>query len=100
MVFGRTGLITAAPESEAENASKLLVYPNPANTTLTVRTPAFTGSGTLRLLNGLGRTVREQPTAAWQTEIHLSVGDLPSGFYLLQVTHGKSVFSEGVVIGR
>ena len=71
--------LTAA--AAATEAAGFLAFPNPATETLTLRQPAQT-AGRVRLLDALGREVRQQ--AALPTETTLSVAALVSGLYTAQ----------------
>lgn len=71
-----TGMIASA------QTTSLLVFPNPASTTLSVILPARTGS--LRIVAGDGRTMLTRAGAQGPT--NLSTADLPSGAYAVEVT--------------
>lgn len=66
------------------------VYPNPARQTFVVQLPVAPRPTRLelRLLDGLGRVVRQQPVPAQQTTATVSVQGLPAGIYMVQLTGG------------
>ncbi|MBF9143793.1 serine hydrolase [Hymenobacter properus] len=68
----------AAPASEAAGYG---AFPNPAAETLTLRQPAL-AAASVRLLDALGRVVRQQPAAGMETSV--SVVTLAPGLYTAQ----------------
>ncbi len=82
----------------AQQALRVLAYPNPARTELRVSGWAAGDAVTLILYDALGRSVRQLTTS--QGQAMLSVGDLPAGFYSLTVRTAQGTQIEKVVIER
>lgn len=72
---------------------QLSVYPNPANTTLTINADLNTFDE-IRILNTYGQAVRQVFTN------RLNVSDLAPGLYYLQFLSGEQIVTEKVVIER
>lgn len=78
------------------NSSVLSVYPVPANDWVTIEL----SSGkqlTISMFNGCGQFVRE---VVFFRKGKLNVSDLPSGFYLVQVNDGKTIYSKFLLISH
>ncbi|MBO2008990.1 T9SS type A sorting domain-containing protein [Hymenobacter negativus] len=69
-------------------ATKALLYPNPARSSITFTTEAVTS---YRVLNQLGQALLQGPTEVGTTNV--AIGQLPTGLYLLelQTATGRSV---------
>jgi Secretion system C-terminal sorting domain len=85
------GLVGNAAPSDAHG---IAVYPNPFAQTLTVEVPqAWRADAQVQLIDLSGRTVLSQPLQSTQ----LSVAQLPSGSYILQVSSSKGVYHKQVI---
>jgi hypothetical protein len=96
--FGAAG--PTATAAEALSAA-LLLYPNPAHTTLTVSLPALPGSIIdATLLDALGRPAlhRQQPAAPAGTSFQLPVLALAPGIYTLRLRTATATITRRVVI--
>ncbi len=84
---------TPAPAAySAPAAAEVAVYPNPATTELTLElTTAYVGRVTVRVVDGMGRAVRQLVVekAVGELRAGIDVGDLPGGVYRLQVLQGQ-----------
>lgn len=100
---GMAGTITVQPlgtRADAPAASNLAAYPNPVSATRDERVSvSFTQragtEGRLRLLNVIGRVVREVPirraTETGEASVALSVEELPAGVYFASLVLGERV---------
>lgn len=73
--------LASATSNGSGTSSFLGMYPNPASTWVTVRTEAAPASQKVRVLDRLGRCVREQVLPAYSTELELSLAQLTAGVY-------------------
>jgi hypothetical protein len=87
-------------EAETDNVLKAVVQPNPvrSNFTLTFTAP-LPASGSATLLNEFGQRLSEQVLQAGDTHLDWNVGDLPGGFYFLEVVT-KDGFREVLKVVR
>ncbi|NOU46328.1 MAG: PKD domain-containing protein [Bacteroidales bacterium] len=70
-----------------EKYPTLVLYPNPANEMITIRTGTLTGNQAILIVSDLsGRVVLRQAVAAGLTEIQLPVSTLRPGCYLITFT--------------
>ncbi len=75
-------------------ARAVKVYPNPANDRLYIRhLPAQENSGTLRLIDRLGRIVLEQPFFQ-SPNAELDISSLTDGIYFLEVSSAVEVLNK------
>ena len=74
-----------ASASPAAVADVLLAVPNPAAGSVTLRRGVAAGSGAVRVLDALGRSVRQGYFAAGQTDLVVPISDLASGVYLVEL---------------
>jgi hypothetical protein len=66
----------------------LRLFPNPAGDFVNLTIPShFTANSDLRIINIYGSVVKSQNVT--ESEIWISLEDLPSGFYVVAVTDGK-----------
>jgi hypothetical protein len=76
--------------------SSLLVYPNPAGTTVTYYSPL--NKSTVEILNAFGQELFQSETAeGWQT---ISVEELPEGMYFLKITRAPLLFFSVIIVQR
>ncbi|MCB0795784.1 MAG: hypothetical protein KDB88_13710 [Flavobacteriales bacterium] len=72
-------------------ALSLEVYPSPVQRSCTFSASRSVPGASLRLVDGMGRTIRDLPFAAWERQITVDVSDLPGGLY-----HATIVSAEGL----
>lgn len=87
-------MFTVAIETVSQQPD-FTVYPNPAHEILTV---VLSETGTITLLDPLGRTVKSFGEQRGKTE--LAVSDLPAGVYFLRVETAKGASVRKIVIDR
>lgn len=94
--------LNAVPVQEPGKAPAiyLTVSPNPAGETATTHY-RLSGNreGRLRLVDGLGRVLRDVELPGGDGKITLSLGDLPAGLYRVRVSDEAAV-AEGVLVKR
>lgn len=84
---------------EENAADAVTVYPNPANDVIYVSAPEV-NSGTVRLMNLAGVTVRNQVLNG-ADRVRLDVRDVPAGVYMIQtISSGQVLDAQRVVIAR
>ncbi|WEK19818.1 MAG: S8 family serine peptidase [Candidatus Pedobacter colombiensis] len=90
----------------------IVVYPNPSNTELKIRYQTTDKSGkaiitttekdtqnfSVKLLNKLGKVLKEGKTTLMSKDITLQVADLPNDTYFLHIYEGKNITKKQVVI--
>ena len=83
-------------EQSAVNSQQVFVFPNPANTQITVATPLQKGS--IYLYNALGQLTYQQIITTTHTQIEIY--DIPNGLYFISVydANGQLSGSERVVV--
>ena len=88
--------------AEATTATGLLVYPNPANSTVTAQYNYGIEANRTRaiiLYDMLGREVLKQMATGVQNTTSLSTSNLPAGSYLLRMTEdGRAIQSQKLTI--
>lgn len=72
--------------SEVENG--LLIYPNPANNSLFIKTQ-LNQIRSIRIINSLGQEVLSRPISS--NQVQLDVSGLPSGWYMVEVATENEV---------
>ena len=85
---------------EAALAALVGLFPNPAHhaATLTLPAEASRAAGTVRLLDGLGRSVRTLPLPAGTTRLALDLAGLPPGLYTVQVLAGPLALAKRLLV--
>lgn len=92
-----TGFRVTIPLATATGAAVgFAVYPNPAQTVLNVVAPKTAAITSLRLCDGLGRTIRTWAGSAVTPQLDLT-GFTP-GVYSLQIVSGRLIATQRVVI--
>jgi hypothetical protein len=87
------------PDSKMPDQIK--VYPVPAKENITIDLNSFTCSvSEIRLINTLGKVVKEYTALSDQDVYNLSVMDLPDGIYFIQLQSDKGVLSKEITIMR
>lgn len=104
---GRGGLdffVTDIPDDNdplgvetVEKPIELSIFPNPANTTLNVRTTSST-AGVLKLYSIQGQLLLAQSLNQRQASIDLT--KIPSGIYILQYNNGAEKITKRLVVGH
>jgi hypothetical protein len=84
-----SGIVEAVLGRGPEGFAILDVHPQPAHGDVTVRLSGIGGEVTLRVINALGRTIREQ-RASGMTTMQLDLGSSPSGMYTLVAEQGAA----------
>ncbi len=96
------GVIYGMNESRTSDP-EFLVYPNPANQQVTLRSRAtLNGPFIAEILNLQGAPVsrvKSTPAAGYQ-EIRISTASLPSGLYLLKVSSGREIVIQKLVVSH
>lgn len=76
-------------ENTVTEKANLAFYPNPAGNVLNIK--GYTaGKGTVRFMDVLGRTVKEEKVAAINGNISIQVDDLPRGFVFVEYVSGNT----------
>lgn len=76
-------------------SQQLILYPNPASSTLTLVSDQLTSPLRIRIISELGQEVLRWNSSAQKSTspITLDIDAIPSGIYTLILTNGKSTFS-------
>jgi hypothetical protein len=82
--------------SENENASSLLLYPNPANENITVQISSITGDYMANIYDARGRLVITQKLSG-TSENTIGISGLKKGLYLINITDGERSFTKRFV---
>jgi hypothetical protein len=96
--IGSRVVTVIAPGISEKDVLPLQVFPNPASGIIHVRIPGNLPGGSLDVIDLRGRTVREFPLSWSAGTIDIDLGDLPSGFYFLQVTGENSVYRAKILL--
>ena len=96
------GVIYGMNESRTSDA-EFLVYPNPADQQVTLRSRATPDESFIaEILNLQGAPVSRvtsTPAAGYQ-EVRISTASLPSGLYLLKVSSGSEIVIQKLVVSH
>ena len=91
-----------ATTATARVVETLMVYPNPAHRTATIRLPSLAGAAEARLslLDAMGRTVRTQvvPQPAPGQRADLDLTGLPTGVYVVRLLAGNRTDTRRLVV--
>jgi aminopeptidase N len=88
-------IVTRVAELSVESTA-LVLYPNPASTTLVIRRNASHGKAAITVMDELGRSVLQVP-ATMTGDMTLDIGKLPAGCYVLSLEEdGRSIRSRFV----
>lgn len=90
---------TDAPR-EVAGAMALDAVPNPVTDYLNVTLPVGAGTGELRLVDLLGRSVLVRPVSAGVGGLTLEVSSLPTGTYIARYVAGDEVYTTTVTVQR
>jgi len=69
------------------------VYPNPANTQITVSGITMQGIATMRIFSNTGMMISEFPVNINGSDISFPVNDLAIGSYMFQIMQNNSVMN-------
>ncbi len=84
-------LPTTIAES-TDRGNNLLLYPNPAQSTLTIVTNNLPGSGCNLLISDVtGRTLFSKPISAASTKHNINISSLSRGIYFVQLQVGEKI---------
>lgn len=89
---------TIATEEVLINNRNLSVYPNPAHTTLLIKSMNQTPIEQIEILDLAGKALRTTLLSDSSTETTLNTSDLPSGLYTLKVKQGDVVSINKLII--
>lgn len=81
--------------------TNLLVYPNPASEFIKLKFENYYfSSGTIRIIDLMGKTIKSYTISNFQNEFVFSVVDLKDGIYFISAMNEKNSFSKSFVINR
>lgn len=83
--------------SSVKTMGSLAVYPNPARNTITLKGTS-PEAGTLRMVDLLGRTLREERISAFDGITSIDVSDLPRGFMIVEWSSGDRRYTQKVLL--
>jgi hypothetical protein len=75
---------------DENNQFKVLVYPNPTSSNITVMTPDYIQNATLKIFNSLGKLMIKTKFEAQSTKVDVS--DLSNGIYVIEVGDKNNIF--------
>ncbi|TZF85713.1 T9SS type A sorting domain-containing protein (plasmid) [Pedobacter sp. BS3] len=94
--------------ANCDSYERLAIYPNPANTELTIGYPATAKAATsqklmmpefsVKLLDDKGRILKTSKTIKESENLVLPVADIPNGTYYLHIKQGRNLTRQQVVI--
>ncbi|MFT3680942.1 MAG: endonuclease [Ferruginibacter sp.] len=98
-IDGKFSFSKVIPIRITNQFTKALVYPNPANSTLTVELKtALNKKGTLTINDIAGRLLLERTVNAAQNKIIMNVQQLPSGRYFLTIQNNNELVNQSFII--
>jgi len=99
--LNRTTVSTTSIADITSNENKLIVYPNPAKTDITINAKEFEGTiKDVSLINIQGQEVGSYSVNESQKDIHLQLGEYSEGIYLVKIQSDKGIFTKKVLIER
>lgn len=99
--LNRTGTSTTSTEDIKSNDDKLIIYPNPAKTVVTIDAKEFEGViKDISLINIQGQEVGLYSITENQKDIDLQLGDYSEGVYLVKIQSDKGVFTKKILIEK
>ncbi len=81
-------------------ARQVVVYPNPASSSLNISLPDNFYPSRVALLNTLGQTTRTQAFEVGPKQLQLDVSGLPKGQYVLRLEDGERLLSKRISVAR
>lgn len=79
---------TIVTEVHDASHSRLLMWPNPANNSLSMALPGNASATTVRLIDAAGRIAVQRAFANGAT-LNLDISSVPNGLYTVQMLHGQ-----------
>ncbi len=76
------------------------IFPNPANTQITVQVEEILNGATIKIYNTLGEIVGSFTNNSVTDTFMVDVANLPAGTYILQLTSGEMVMNEPFEVAR
>jgi trimeric autotransporter adhesin len=76
------------------------IYPNPSDGHLTVEIPAVAGRTVITVEDVLGKKVMEKVADGGLNKIHIDLGNVSSGSYIMRITAGDKVYRQKVEVVR
>ncbi|MBK9046813.1 MAG: T9SS type A sorting domain-containing protein [Bacteroidetes bacterium] len=87
-----TQIVLPTSLSEITTSGNLLLYPNPANSTLTIETRTLMASGSkLTVTDVAGRTLLTKSLGSNSTKHQIDISSFSSGIYFVQLDGGKGI---------
>lgn len=84
-------------ENTVTEKANLAFYPNPAGNVLNIK--GYTaGKGTIRFMDVLGRTIKEEKVAAINGNTSIQVDDLPRGFVFVEYVSGNTRMVQKILL--
>ncbi|WP_020567139.1 T9SS type A sorting domain-containing protein [Neolewinella persica] len=93
-------LLVSNPRIEAASALHLRAFPNPSTGAFTLELPVVNEAATLDIFDGSGRLLQQQTVPPGRERVLLSLGDVPTGVYLVRWTAGGQLGRVRVVKGE
>jgi hypothetical protein len=79
-------------------STDLSILPNPATTSVTIRSPFLEKAGvTLQVIDGQGRLVLERAASIGST-MFLQLPDLPAGMYLIRLVRDEQYLARPLLV--
>ncbi|MES2654403.1 MAG: multicopper oxidase domain-containing protein [Bacteroidota bacterium] len=92
-----TGKHISIKESTLTEKANLAFYPNPAGNVLNIK--GYTvGKGSIRFIDVLGRTIKEENIAAINGNTSIQVDDLPRGFVFVEYVSGNTRMVQKILL--
>ncbi len=95
-----SGIIVSIDEVTSPNEQLVQIYPNPMNQTLSVSIDYELSQAyeiITTLYNAQGQLIQHQVIPTGSTMTNMSVGDIPSGIYFLQIQVGKEQWTKKLI---
>jgi len=93
-VYGRE-MSTQSINEKQDNGNLIKIYPNPANTNISVEVSQTDKNSILSIYNMIGIELIKQPIKENKTQIDIS--QLKSGIYFIKVTRGDIITTKKIV---
>lgn len=93
-----TNVAAAGIEQVVNINEQVTVYPNPANTSLTLTFSKGEGTAALQITDMLGNTVKQ--LVIYNSSLLIDVSDLSEGVYNISISGNKAVINKRVIIVR
>ncbi len=83
-----------------ENEKEVLIYPNPANNKLFLKSDATNGSVDCVITDSFGREVLRKENFQLDNSLPLDLSGLKSGYYICTIENGESVITKKLLITK